>query len=242
MPPAWPSWVTRGIEPGELKWGCWDGAAETGLLRQCNDAWAISLSAFPPSDLASFLRLCEGEWLTVRSRFELQDAGDDDANPTPPAGAALEASAEPTIQGPFGSDDASPTATAPQEQWHDSARGALLVAYLEPVEPDEPGALLVTPPPLDSRPGTPQRLQFQASGIFERQDPAGNAQSQGSWELWSDGSLELTQAGTEVVVRERIWFTKPNLRLRSSVERRHDGTPARASFSSEIRRVSRPAS
>jgi hypothetical protein len=42
-------------------------------------------------------------------------------------------------------------------------------------------------------------------------------------------------------VRERIWFTKPNLRLRSSVENHADGRPGRASFSSEIRRVSRPA-
>jgi hypothetical protein len=42
-------------------------------------------------------------------------------------------------------------------------------------------------------------------------------------------------------VRERIWFTKPNLRLRSTVEHRADGTPGRASFSSEIRRISRPA-
>jgi hypothetical protein len=121
-----------------------------------------------------------------------------------------------------------------------TARGALLVAYLEPVEHDEPGGLQVTPPTLDSRPGTPQRLHFQACGVFERHDQAGNTQSQGSWELWSDGSLELTQAGTDAVVRERIWFTKPNLRLRSSVERHLDGTPARASFSSEIRRVSRP--
>jgi len=202
---------------------------------------AISLSEFPPSDLASFLRLCDGEWLTVRSRFQLQDGGDDNAQPNPPAGAELETSAESAIQGPFGGDDPSPTAAVPQDQWHDSARGALLVAYLEPVEPDEPGALLVTPPALDSRPGTPQRLHFQAGGGFERQDQAGNAQSQGRWELWSDGSLELTQAGTDTVVRERIWFTKPNLRLRSSVERRRDGSPARASFSSEIRRVSRPA-
>ena len=198
------------------------------------------MSEFPPSDLASFLRLCDGEWLTVRSRFELQNTGDDDVTSTPPAGGGLAALAEPTTQGPFGSDDAGPTAAAPQEQWHDSARGALLVAYLEPVEHDEPGGLQVTPPTLDSRPGTPQRLHFQACGVFERHDQAGNTQSQGSWELWSDGSLELTQAGTDAVVRERIWFTKPNLRLRSSVERHLDGTPARASFSSEIRRVSRP--
>jgi len=203
----------------------------------------ISLSEFPPSDLASFLRLCDGEWLTVRSRFELQDTGGDHiANPAPPARAGLEPSAGQAIQGPFDGDDPGPTAAQTQEHWHDSARGALLVAYLEPGDPGEPGALQVTPPALDSRTGPPQHLHFQAGGAFERRDQAGNALSQGTWELWSDGSLELTQAGTHSVVRERIWFTKPNLRLRSSVERSCDGSPARASFSSEIRRVSRPAS
>ncbi len=202
---------------------------------------AISLSEFPPSDLASFLRLCDGEWLTVRSRFELQNTGDDDANPTPPAKAELEPSTGPASQGPFGGDDPGPTASEPHEQWHDSARGALLVAYLEPVEPHEPGALQVTPPAVDSRSATPQRLHFQAGGGFERQDQAGNALSHGTWQLWSDGSLELAQNGADSVVRERIWFTKPNLRLRSSVERGRDGSPSRASFSSEIRRVSRPA-
>jgi hypothetical protein len=199
------------------------------------------LSEFPPSDLVSFLRLCEGEWLTVRSRFQLQGAGDDDATPLPPAGTALAEAEEQAIGGPFGSDDQAPAAAKLQEHWHDSARGSLLVAYLEPGDPGEPGALQVTPPALDSRPGTPQRLHFQAGGGFERRDQAGNALSQGTWELWSDGSLELTQAGTDSVVRERIWFTKPNLRLRSSVERCRDGSPGRASFSSEIRRVSRPA-
>jgi len=198
------------------------------------------LSEFPPSDLASFLRLCDGEWLTVRSRFELQDTGDDNAKPALPAGPALAESVEQSIGGPFGADEPAPMAAEPLEQWHDSARGALLVTYLEPGDPGEPGALQVTPPTLDSRPGTPQRFHFQACGVFERQDQAGNLQSQGNWELWSDGSLELTQAGTDAVVRERIWFTKPNLRLRSSVERHLDGTPTRASFSSEIRRVSRP--
>jgi hypothetical protein len=202
---------------------------------------AISLSEFPPSDLASFLRLCDGEWLTVRSRFQLEDVGADRANPEPPAGAAVVEAAGPAIQGAFGNDDLGQTATEPREQWHDSARGALLVAYLEPGEPHEPGSLQVTPPALDSRAGTPQHLHFRAGGGFERRDQAGNTLSQGTWQLWNDGSLELTQAGTNAVVHERIWFTKPNLRLRSSVECRSDGSPARASFSSEIRRVSRPA-
>ena len=55
-----------------------------------------------------------------------------------------------------------------------------------------------------------------------------------------DGSLELVITGDGREVRERIWFTKPNLRLRSTVETGVDGSPGRASFSSEIRRVSRP--
>lgn len=49
----------------------------------------------------------------------------------------------------------------------------------------------------------------------------------------------MTQAA-ELERRERIWFTKPNLRLRSSVEHGAGGSAAQASFCSEIRRVSRP--
>ena len=68
------------------------------------------------------------------------------------------------------------------------------------------------------------------------------------WPFWSPRppiaplapvELVITAEGREV--RERIWFTKPNLRLRSTVVTRTDGLPDRASFSSEIRRVSRPA-
>ena len=60
-------------------------------------------------------------------------------------------------------------------------------------------------------------------------------------QLGPDGSLELVIAADGLEVRERIWFTKPNLRLRSTVENRAGGAPGRACFSSEIRRVSRPA-
>ena len=38
--------------------------------------------------------------------------------------------------------------------------------------------------------------------------------------LWPDGSLELTLCAGDTEVTERIWFTKPNLRLRSTVENR----------------------
>ncbi len=116
------------------------------------------------------------------------------------------------------------------DEWHNSERGELVVAYLEPEAADAPGGLQV-----GAKNGTTQALQFGSDGRFR------NGDQQGRWQLWPDGSLELTLSNGEGEVRERIWFTKPNLRLRSTVESRADGSPGRASFSSEIRRVSRPA-
>ena len=114
--------------------------------------------------------------------------------------------------------------------WHTSDRGELMVAFLEPDTPDGPGGLQV-----GAKDGTAQQLQFSADGAFR------NGAQQGRWQLWPDGSLELSLSSGDAEVRERIWFTKPNLRLRSTVESRADGSPGRASFSSEIRRVRRPA-
>jgi len=154
--------------------------------------------AFPPDTIEAFLRFCAGEWMSLRSRFELELA---------------EASA--------GGDG---------DEWHSSERGELVVAYLEPTANDSPGGLSVGPK------GAAQRqLQFLADGGFTAGD------QHGSWQLLPDSSLELTLNAGDREVRERIWFTKPNLRLRSTVEQRQDGSPGRASFSSEIRRVSRPA-
>ena len=53
------------------------------------------------------------------------------------------------------------------------------------------------------------------------------------------GSLELVIDVRGQQVRERLWFTRPNLRLRSSVANQGDGNPAHVHFSSEIRRVSK---
>ena len=116
------------------------------------------------------------------------------------------------------------------DEWHSSERGELVVIYVEPDSADAPGGLQVGP-----KDGTAQQLQFSGDGHFR------NGAQQGSWQLWPDGSLELTVSAGGIEVRERIWFTKPNLRLRSTVESRADGRAGRASFSSEIRRVSRPA-
>ena len=157
-------------------------------------------AAFPPADIAAFLAFCGGEWLALRSQFDLDPdlAAEQDAN-----------------------------------GWHSSERGELKVAYLEPRHPGDPGGLAVQP--ADAA-GAAQVLLFSAAGQFTIE---GSQPAQGQWQLWPDGSLELVWSGDASERRERIWFTKPNLRLRSCIERGPDGTPARASFSSEIRRLSR---
>jgi hypothetical protein len=116
------------------------------------------------------------------------------------------------------------------DEWHSSDRGELVVRYIEPSSAGSPGGLRLRPEGQAER-----QLLFAGNGSFEVNGALGR------WQLWPDGSLELSLSGEGGEVRERIWFTKPNLRLRSTVESRSDGSPGRASFSSEIRRVSRPA-
>lgn len=119
------------------------------------------------------------------------------------------------------------------DSWHNSERGELVVHYLEPTGAESPGGLTLGP-----KGEAPRQLLFSGDGRFTLAGSAG--EQEGRWTLWPDGSLELTVSGNGTTVQERIWFTKPNLRLRSTVESRADGSPGRASFSSEIRRVSRP--
>ena len=121
-----------------------------------------------------------------------------------------------------------------EEAWHSSERGELVVAFLEPEDNASVGGLRVA-----AGGKGPAQLHFDHQGGFTAS--GGEGQSQGSWQMWPDGSLELQLNAGERLVRERIWFTKANLRLRSTVEQGADGLPARASFSSEIRRVGRPA-
>ena len=117
------------------------------------------------------------------------------------------------------------------DEWHTSERGELVVAFLEPGDASSIGGLSVGP-----KGEPPRQLLFGADGALQAGD------QHGRWLLWPDGSLELVLAQGADELRERIWFNKPNLRLRSTVEQRADGSLGRASFSSEIRRVSRPAS
>ena len=120
------------------------------------------------------------------------------------------------------------------EAWHDSERGEIKVDYLEEATSDAPGSLRVTAPG-----GNVTTLTFLADGraliVSSAQETA-----TGTWQFWPDGILELGCPSEQGMVSERIWFAKPNLRLRSSLAHRADGEPGLASFSTEIRRVSRP--
>ena len=170
-------------------------------------------AAFPPTDLAAFLRCCAGDWLSLRSRFNLGSEA------TPSTGA------EPSEAGHAAEDDNS---------WHASERGELQVTLL--VAPGEGhGGLAVE---VKGQPGL-QQSYFHADGSFGSEPDAGKGVT-GSWSLGPDGSLDLVITAGERQLKERIWFTKPNLRLRSTVEQLASGSPGRASFSSEIRRVPRP--
>jgi hypothetical protein len=120
-----------------------------------------------------------------------------------------------------------------EEAWHSSERGELQVLFLAPDQQGEPGGLRVTPPV-----GASRELHFRLDGSFA---PAPAAAAEGRWRLWPDGSVELSVEAPGRLLRERIWFTQPNLRLRSSVEQGEGGQPGRARFSSEIRRVRKPA-
>lgn len=174
-------------------------------------------SAFPPHDLTGFLQLCAGEWLALRSSLTLEAA----ATPGPANGAAP-LSGESLPEGE-------------EESWHRSERGELRILFLDPGAGGDPGGLEIQPPQGPSR-----RLNFSAAGTYASEEVGGAAGNGGTWQLWPDGSLELCQQQGEREIRERLWFTQPNLRLRSNVETHADGSPGRASFSSEIRRVSRP--
>lgn len=191
-------------------------------------------SAFPPETIGAFLRCCAGEWMSLRSQFSLAASLD-------PAALDLadldQATAEPASLNPAGlkpADAADQEPASLEEAWHSSERGELVVSFLEPEGSASVGGLRVA-----AGGKGPAQLHFDHQGGFTAS--GGEGQSQGSWQLWPDGSLELRLNAGERLVRERIWFTKANLRLRSTVEQGADGLPARASFSSEIRRVGRPA-
>jgi hypothetical protein len=163
------------------------------------------LSAFPPEDIRGFLQLSAGEWLALRSLL-----GPDGPEREP----------YPLVREGDHHD--------PSQSWHQSDRGELIVAFLEPEGETDCGGLAVDLPD-----GSTLRLRFREDGTVVLNE------QRGRWQLAADGSLELEVVEGARIVRERIWFSKPNLKLRCTLEQTLDGQPGRASFSSEIRRVRR---
>ena len=148
---------------------------------------------FPPTDPAAFLALCAGEWMSLRSSFELSSGGDD--------------------------------------AWHSSERGELLVVFTESLD-EGLGQLQVSAPS-----GVATALAFATDGGLMIDGSAA-----GQWRFWPDGSMELNLSRADgSVVQERIWFTRANLRLRSTTAVDSEGVPLQGSFCTDIRRVSKPA-
>lgn len=177
--------------------------------------------SFPPKDLASFLRHCAGDWLSLRSRFNLGSQGD---NPGESSVGELSPAGHDSPQANDGDDN----------NWHASERAELSVTLLA-AKGDGHGGLALA---VKGQPGQ-QRAYFHADGSFGPVPEASQGVT-GQWALGPDGSLDLMIEADGRRVKERIWFTKPNLRLRSTVEQLAGESPGRASFSSEIRRVPKP--
>jgi len=149
---------------------------------------------FPPADLGSFLQLCDGRWMSLRSLVQLD-----------------------------GSDD-----------WHSSERGELVMQSAQE-GPDGGARWKVCA--ADGR--QLAAMHFAPGGELTLE--ASPTDQRGHWQLHGDGCLELTVAAADgASLCEGSWFTKANLRLRSTTLVDQDGTPRQASFCSEIRRVTAP--
>ena len=120
----------------------------------------------------------------------------------------------------------------PEDDWHASDRGEVTVD----LDDQPPDAVLSVQPAA----GAASKLRFCGDGDLVV--VADGGERSGRWQLRADASLELElkDAESAATVLERIWFIKPNLRLRSTTAIATDGTPLQARFCSEIRRVSSP--
>ena len=122
-----------------------------------------------------------------------------------------------------------------EDHWHQSERGEVELRH----QPDSNGSdqLLVR----DGQGSPLSSLTFKEDGSLSRGGSASGPERQGAWTMTADGCLELrfsTDDGSQAI--DRLWFIKPNLRLRSNTLVDPDGTPRQAGFCSEIRRVSAP--
>ncbi|MGC6481968.1 MAG: phycobiliprotein lyase [Synechococcus sp.] len=122
------------------------------------------------------------------------------------------------------------------DDWHTSERGEITMHH----QPGDAGSehLVIS----DSQGQVLSSLNFAADGVLQRQGDGSRPGCHGHWQLREGGCMEFNiPASDGAVVIERIWFTKANLRLRSTTLVDGKGTPQQANFCSEIRRVSAPS-
>ncbi|TGG96788.1 MAG: hypothetical protein ERJ67_00015 [Aphanocapsa feldmannii 277cV] len=125
------------------------------------------------------------------------------------------------------------TLSSQEEGWDASQRGDLKVAWLDPqaASPANLGGLAMELPGGDAL-----RLRFDGAG--DQGGFSGCDGRVGEWLRNPDGSLLLRWCRGEETCEERIWFTKPNLRLRvRMVCRSVTGEAEAGAFYSEIRRM-----
>ncbi|MGB1195645.1 MAG: phycobiliprotein lyase [Synechococcus sp.] len=119
---------------------------------------------------------------------------------------------------------------AAEDQWHTSDRGEVTV---NAARQGSTWALTV-----EAADGASSELLFAADGALTLRSQA--SERLGHWQFRPDASVELEVMEGDTRLLERIWFIKPNLRLRSTTATAAEGTPVQARFCSEIRRVSPP--
>ena len=197
----------------------------------------MSDQAFPPADPASFLALCAGEWMSLRSSFALSN-GDDDWHTSERGELTVRfESGSGELLGRLLVEPGSGTSRALSFSWFlgGSEFGRFigkktLFTGLRKIRLSLCKTLV--------RMGWSKFSRFLTQGGCLEID----ANKTGTWHFWPDGSVELHLPQPDgSLVQERIWFTRANLRLRSTTAVDAGGNPLEGSFCTDIRRVSKPA-
>lgn len=176
-------------------------------------------SFYPPSTAADVLKLCAGDWLSLRTLISVSDREE-----------GWHTSERKTFR---------LTWTAPGD-----SNNPATTAVPPPTNGQRPlGTLTLTAADLP-----PFWLSFQCPGEDLSPGCGGSFRGSdgrtGHWRFNVEGVLELGWAAALHQVSERIWFTKANLRLRSRTVHGPGGADGSVvescAFYSDIRRVPRP--
>ena len=208
-----------------------NNSASSGASSGASDSPA---SLYPPRTAADVLKLCAGDWLSLRTLISVSDREE-----------GWHASERKTFRLTWTApgDSNNPAAAAP-EPTADRSNHPAAAPGPPPTGDQQPlGTLTLTAADLP-----PFRLSFVCPG--EDLSPGCGGSFRGSdgrtgrWRFNVEGVLELGWAAALHQVSERIWFTKANLRLRSRTVHGPGGADGSmvesCAFYSDIRRMPRP--